>query len=94
MTTTKRLAELKAGDHVWFEGNICEVLSIESDGTGGSYQVKIKTVAPEDPYEEEGTWQEGDWAVPSDEDVAFEKLPLLERCRILDERRAAREARD
>lgn len=65
MTQTKRLSELKPGDHMYWEGDLRKIISVERNANShASYAVHFEgDDSPE-------ALAEGNWAVPSDEEVA------------------------
>jgi hypothetical protein len=58
---TRRLAELRPGDQIWFEGNVETIEAIRPASLAKDfYFVRLAGMGFED------TWPEGAWAVPGD----------------------------
>jgi len=85
---TKRLSELRAGDHIWWEGEICKVTAIEQSTEAQSYFLVWL-----DDWAECECLKDDDWSVPSAEEVAEHYALRAERRRIWLESRPAAEAK-
>lgn len=87
MTAKKPLYELKPGDHIWWEGDIVKVDEIEpDDGPEHFFCVWFDG-------NEGAECLTGDWAVPSDEEVATHYRVRAEHRRAWLEQRPATEAK-
>lgn len=67
MSQTKRLSELKVGDHIWWEGEICKIENLRF-GASGSWGTWFYLRLP--GWSESEPFKDDEFAVPTREEVA------------------------